>query len=66
MNEFGLIERLRPLAMGRAEAQGFRNDAAVLDVPDGMELVVTTDCATSGVHFLPSQPPGSIAQKALR
>lgn len=66
MNEFDLIERLKPLSMGRIEAQNFSNDAAVLDIPDGMELVVTTDCATSGVHFLPHQPPGTIAQKALR
>lgn len=66
MDEFGLIDKLRHLAQNRAEAQGFLNDAAVLAVPEGKELVITSDCATSGVHFLPGQSPGSIAQKALR
>jgi thiamine-monophosphate kinase len=66
MNEFDLIERLKPLSEGRAEAGGFRNDAAVLSVPDGYELVVTSDCTTAGVHFLEGQSPGTIAQKALR
>jgi thiamine-monophosphate kinase len=28
--------------------------------------VVTTDAIVEGVHFLPNDPPGSIAQKALR
>lgn len=66
MNEFDLIERLKPLAEGRAEAQEFTNDAAVLSVPQGYELVVTSDCATSGVHFLSGQAPQTISQKALR
>lgn len=66
MNEFDLIDRLKPLAGGRAEAMGFANDAALLNVPEGYELAVTSDCATAGVHFLPGQPPGTVAQKALR
>lgn len=66
MNEFDLIDLLRPLAQGRAEAGNFSNDAALLSIPDGYELVVTSDCATAGVHFLDDQSPHTIAQKALR
>src|SRR3569832_1494795 len=44
---------------------GLTDDAAVLNVsPD--DLVVTTDAIVEGVHFLPDDPPDSIARKALR
>lgn len=66
MNEFTLIDTLKPLAGNRPEALDFSNDAALLQVPEGYELVVTSDCATAGVHFLPGQPPGTVAQKVLR
>lgn len=66
MNEFDLIDLLKPLAQNRVEAQNFSNDAAVLSVPEGYELVVTSDCATAGVHFLEDQSPFTIAQRALR
>lgn len=66
MNEFDLINLLRPLAQNRGEADNFSNDAAVLSVPDGYELVVTSDTTTAGVHFLEGQSPSLIAQKALR
>jgi thiamine-monophosphate kinase len=45
---------------------GLRDDAALLDVPAGCELVVSTDVLTSGVHFLADDPPELIARKALR
>ncbi|MCD8571133.1 MAG: hypothetical protein LRY76_06380 [Alphaproteobacteria bacterium] len=57
MKEFDIIEKLKPLALGKPEAAGFANDAACLNVPEGYELVVTSDCATMGVHFLADQPP---------
>lgn len=44
---------------------GLRDDAALVQVPDGCELVVTTDGVSAGRHFL-DDPPGSIAKKALR
>lgn len=66
MNEFDLIERLKPLSGGREEADQFRNDAALLSIPEGYELAVTSDSATAGVHFMPDQSPATIAQKALR
>ena len=41
------------------------DDAAVTE-PDGRRLVVTTDAIVEGVHFLPDDPPDTIARKALR
>lgn len=67
MGEFDLITRyFVPLTEGRKEAAGLRNDGAVLDIPAGKQLIVTTDTLVSGLHFIPDQPPGTIAQKALR
>ena len=34
--------------------------------PAGDDLVVTTDAIVEGVHFLPDDPPDTIARKALR
>ena len=41
------------------------DDAAVLRA-SGDDLVVTTDAIVEGVHFLPDDPPDTIARKALR
>ncbi|MFM2044297.1 MAG: thiamine-monophosphate kinase [Pseudomonadota bacterium] len=66
LGEFDRIERyLRPLAAGLPGALGLADDAAVLDVPAGMQLVVTTDAMVAGIHFLPGDPPGDIAWKLL-
>ncbi len=65
--EFGRIARfLRPLAAGCPGALGLTDDAALLEVPAGCELVVTTDAMVAGVHFLPDDPPADIAAKLLR
>jgi len=65
-NEFALIARLfAPLAT-LPGAFGLTDDAATIAVPRGHELVVTTDAIVEGVHFLRSDPPDTIAQKALR
>ena len=67
LGEFGRIARFfRPLAAGFPGALDLTDDAAVLDVPAGQELVVTTDAIVAGVHFLPSDAAGDIARKALR
>ena len=63
--EDSLIARyFRPLA---THPGAFRldDDAAVLQ-PDGNDIVVTTDAIVEGVHFLPDDPPDTIARKALR
>src|SRR5918992_337985 len=65
--EFEFIaRRLRPLAAGTGAALGLADDAAVLDLPTGQQLVLTKDAMVAGVHFLPDDPPGQIAQKLLR
>lgn len=44
---------------------GLNDDAALVAVPCGRELIVTVDAVVAGVHFLPDDPPASIAVKAL-
>ncbi|MGL4241062.1 MAG: thiamine-phosphate kinase, partial [Beijerinckiaceae bacterium] len=64
MKEFEIIARhFAPMA-GQA---GLRllDDAALLQPPDGCELVVTTDAIVAGVHFFPDDPPETIGRKAL-
>ena len=65
--EFELIESLfLPLTAGHPGALGLKDDAALIDVPQGYELAVTTDALVAGVHFLPDDPPHRIAQKIMR
>ncbi|MBP2230360.1 thiamine-monophosphate kinase [Azospirillum agricola] len=67
LGEFGRITRFfKPLAAGFPGARGLRDDAAVFAVPQGRELVVTTDALVAGVHFFPDDHPGDIAAKLLR
>jgi thiamine-monophosphate kinase len=54
-----------PLATA-PNAFALADDAAVLTPPAGCDLVLTTDGVIAGVHFLPGDPPQSIARKALR
>src|SRR5258706_6896852 len=66
LGEFELIERyFSPLATSPA-ALGLRDDVALLRVPPRHELVVSADAIVEGVHFFPSDPPATVAQKALR
>jgi thiamine-monophosphate kinase len=63
--EFALIARhFRPLA--GPGALGLGDDAAVLTVPAGRELVIAADALVAGVHFLPDDPPDLVARKLLR
>jgi thiamine-monophosphate kinase len=65
--EFELIAELfAPLARGAPGALDLKDDAATITIPQGHELVVTADTLVEGVHFLKSDPPGSIARKSLR
>lgn len=62
MNEFEMIaEYFAPLSL-----DGLRDDAVVLRVPDGHELVVSSDTLNEGVHFMAGAEPAHIAHKALR
>ena len=62
MNEFDLVaEYFQPLSEVL-----FDDDAAVMEVPAGQELVVSTDVANVDVHFRADHNPAFMAQKALR
>src|SRR5215471_5179963 len=66
LGEFELIAQLfAPLATSKA-ALGLCDDVALMRVPNGHELVLTTDAIVEGVHFFSNDPPKSVAQKALR
>ncbi len=63
--EDSLIARyFRPLATDPG-AFDLNDDAAALK-PTGDDIVVTTDAIVEGVHFLPDDPPDTVARKALR
>ncbi len=65
MDEFELIARyFAPLA--GPGGLGLIDDAAVLAVPPGRDLVVTTDALVAGVHFLADADGADVAAKALR
>lgn len=64
--EFDIIAKyFRPLSKGSDGALGLLDDAAILDVPDGQSLIVTTDAVVAGVHFLESLSPEDIAHKVV-
>lgn len=54
------------MAEGFPGALGLLDDAAVLSLPPGEELVVTADALVEGVHFLPDDALDLVARKALR
>ncbi len=63
--EDSLIARyFRPLATDPG-AFNLGDDAAILKA-SGDDIVVTTDAIVEGVHFLPDDPPDTVARKALR
>ncbi len=63
--EDSLIARhFRPLATDPG-AFDLGDDAAIL-AASGEDIVVTTDAVVEGVHFLPDDPPDTVARKALR
>jgi thiamine-monophosphate kinase len=63
--EDSLIARyFKPIATDPG-AFNLDDDAAALKA-DGDDIVVTTDAIVEGVHYLPGDPPGTIARKALR
>lgn len=65
LGEFEIIARyFAPLATDKA-ALGLRDDAAILVVSEGYELIATCDTLIEGVHFLGDDPADSIGYKAL-
>ena len=64
--EFGLIQRIRERAGQRADVVlGIGDDAAILRVPAGSELVVSTDTLVAGVHFPDDTGAADIGWKSL-
>ena len=61
--ELSFIARLREIAIHPA-ARGLLDDAAVLEF-GRLKLVITQDMLVEGVHFLPGDPPESVAAKLV-
>ena len=66
MAEFDLIARIRQRVAKRGDVVlGIGDDAALLQPPAGMQLVVAMDTLNSGVHFPPDTAPADVGWKAL-
>lgn len=63
--EFSFIRRCFAGLAGPA-ALDLRDDAALFTPPAGRDLVMAADAMVENVHFLPSDPPGTIGGKLLR
>src|SRR5215468_407407 len=63
-SEFDLIARhfTRPAANA---VLGVGDDAALVDVSNGMDLAVSTDTMVAGTHFFPDVDPENLGHKAL-
>ncbi|MFM8821683.1 MAG: thiamine-phosphate kinase [Phenylobacterium sp.] len=67
LDEFGQIAAFfRPLTRGEPGALDLLDDAALLPVQPGEEIVVTQDCVVEGVHFPPELSPDDVAARFLR
>ncbi len=65
-NEFDLIARIRARVAPRDDVVlGIGDDAALLQVPAGQQLVVSMDTINAGVHFPEDTTPVNIGWKAL-
>lgn len=71
IGEFDLIDRyFRPLDRPRGRARsdvvlGVGDDAALLEVPAGQQLVAALDALVEGTHFLPGSDAASIGHRVL-
>jgi thiamine-monophosphate kinase len=64
LDEFGLIaELLAPLADNQAAVR-LTDDAARVNVPDGQEMVISTDMLVANVHF-PENADGALVAKRM-
>lgn len=67
LSEFGLIERFfarRPLKNLHNQL-GIGDDCALLEIPAGYQLAVTTDTMVENVHFFAGVNPGQLGHKLL-
>lgn len=68
MSEFCLIQQIQERARAHSRSDvilGIGDDAALLRVPEGCDLVVSTDTLIAGVHFPIDTAPEDIGWKAL-
>lgn len=69
MNEFDLIRRYFAELTSASDASGVKlgigDDAAILELPSGHELVVSTDTLVAGRHFEAKADPADIGWKSL-
>jgi thiamine-monophosphate kinase len=68
LGEFELIRRFFTRAPAKAHtgvSLGIGDDAAIIDVPPGMQLVAAVDTIVEGRHFLVGTHPRSIGHRAL-
>ena len=66
-SEFELIDSIfAPLSRGVPGAFDLKDDVAAIAPEPGHELVLKTDSTIENVHFLPADPPDTVARKALR
>lgn len=67
MDEFALIrQHFAALAAPFPGALDLRDDAAIIEVSAGKQLVVSTDTMVAGVHFFGGEDAAQIARKLLR
>jgi len=66
-NEFAIIEQYFKAIGDPASGTvlGIGDDAAVVEVPTGQQLVISMDTLIAGIHFPQSTAPADIAYKAL-
>jgi thiamine-monophosphate kinase len=68
LNEFEIIEKFFKEAYPASKGNlilGIGDDAAIINVSEDSELVISTDTLVSGVHFFENALPEDIAYKAL-
>ena len=67
LSEFSIIERYftHRASTRRDVVLGIGDDAAVLDIPQGMQLVAATDTFIADVHFPAATAPAAIGHKSL-
>ena len=67
LSEFSLIQRFftQQSVKNPSTRLGIGDDCALLSIPDGYELAVTTDTMVESVHFLKNADPQQLGHKLL-
>ncbi len=67
LTEFSLIDKFfKKLALKNPETRlGIGDDCALLSIPDGFELAITTDTMVENVHFFADANPKQLGHKLL-